>query len=166
MKKLFPIKFVFVLTVICSVIQDSRAHTFYEGISELSYNSRTHTIELVHRFTTHDVMLMLREVHGADVNPEQASFEAILKDYFERHFQLERAEQKLQLKWIGFESGINETTVYQELVGITSVSGLTVTNDLLSHFYSKQLNRLNYKDKITKGTLVFNKQNKTQTIIK
>lgn len=142
------------------------AHTFHEGMSSLTVNEKTGNLEIVHRFTTHDLIVMLSKITNTQVRLDDKNYETLLINYWEKHFSISQSNKNLTIDWIGIDKGINETTIYQEIKQINSLKNIKVSNNLLIDFYSQQINRLNYDDEAElKGTLIF-RQGETVHFIK
>jgi len=137
------------------------AHTYFEGISSMTVNQRSGNLEIVHQFTTHDLLVVLAQKYDQKVEIESANFEPLLKNYWLENFNLSKENQSLTIDWIGVEAGINLTTIYQEVQNLNNLSGLKVKHQILMDLHPEQINRLNFADGQEKGTKIFNRQNKT-----
>ncbi len=140
------------------------AHTFFEGLTEISYNARTDSTEIIQRYTTHDFEVLLAEKNQQKVSADQNDYENLLRRYTNRHFSLVKYQTPLKINWIGIEAGINETVIYQEIPGLKSLNQLTITNQMLIDFFPAQLNRVNYSMPDAKGTLIFTEDNTRQAL--
>jgi len=141
------------------------AHTYYQGITDISINKSEQRIEIVHRFTTHDLEILLSEKYNKKITADLADYSKYLKKYIQNSFELKKRRSLLKLEWIGIENGINETIIYQTVLGLNDLSKIIVNNYILTDFYPEQVNRVNYSDDRLSGTLIFDAKDQTQQII-
>jgi len=135
----------------------SYGHEFYQGLTRISYNPSTAKLEIIHRFTTHDLVTIISQIRGEKVSATQRKFPSWVIQYFNQHFSIRNGDTAVKLTMVGAEPGEETTVVYQIVEGQKHVSGLTITNDLLIDVFPKQINMLNYQDADTQGTLIFSK---------
>ena len=131
------------------------AHTYFFGITELSINPKSHKIEIIHQFTSHDVVNAITEQQQINFSPEHPKYEELIRDYFDQHFVLLKDNKELSLDWVGFEMQSGHIFVYQSSVNQNYLAGIVVKNDLLVDTYPKQVNTVNYQDTVVKGSLTF-----------
>lgn len=133
------------------------AHTYYEGLTDIKVNISERRVEIVHRFTTHDLEIFLSKNLNKSITADAPRYSGYLEQYINQSFTLKKEESILKLEWVGIENGISETIIYQVVSGLTDLSGVEVKNKILTGFYPKQVNRINYKDQKLSGTLIFEK---------
>lgn len=149
----------------CGVVANAASHTFFVGTTDISVNKYTGNTEIIHRFTSHDVEALLSDLHNLRVSADSERYLSLLKEYVEQRFWLKDQDNKrIKIGWIGIDPGINDTYIYQEIPGRTSLLGLTVHHQLLTDFFPKQKNRLNYESLKIQGSLLFD-QKANQLII-
>jgi len=144
----------------------SFAHTYFFGLTELSVNPRSKTIEIIHQFTAHDIENAIAESTQEHFSPEHPDYEHYLKVYLQRNFTLHHNKQIIPLHWVGFELVKGKLFFYQEAPFKKNLAGLVVKNNILTDTYSKQTNTLNYQDTAIKGSLTFTESLKVATIKK
>jgi len=132
------------------------AHTFFVGSTEILVNEHTKSVEVIHRFTSHDVEAMLSYQHQQRVDVESDEYLQMIRDYVAKGFSLTGKDGKeLPLAFVGIEAGINETFIYQEIEGITDIKGVVVNHHLLADYFLNQKNRVNFESSTVKGSLLF-----------
>ena len=135
------------------------AHKYFFGLTELSVNPNNQTIEIIHQFTAHDLENAIAEQKQEHFSPEHEKYDLYIKQYFDKHFQLDVHKKKISLTWVGLEIIKGKVIVYQEAPYKNKLLGIVVKNDLLVDTYSKQVNTVNYQDSVLKGSLTFTESN-------
>ncbi len=142
----------------------SQAHSYFEGLTDILINQNKNRLEVVHRYITHDLEVLLSERFDRQISADQDEFEVYLEKYINQNFYLELNKEKISLTWLGVEKGISETLIYQMNESITQLIGIEVHNEILTDFFPQQINRTNFKDGSISGTLIFNQQVKQARI--
>ena len=132
------------------------AHRFHFGISEMSENARTGSLEVVHTFMTHDVDDMLVSLHKRQIDLSQPEDEALLRAHVDEKFYVLGADGKrLPLKWVGMTVGVENVVVFQELEGGTLSKVARIHNEVLMDFLPRQVNTVNIKRDAAVVSLTF-----------
>ena len=131
------------------------AHTYFFGLTELSVNSRTQSLEVIHQFTAHDVENAIAVLTQERFSPEHKDYEKYIRSYFEKNFTLSKLDQEIPLHWVGLEVVNGNMYIYQEAPFKNFLSGIVVKNQLLVDTYTKQVNTVNYQDNKVQGSLTF-----------
>jgi len=132
------------------------AHTFFVGSTEILVNDNTKSIEVIHRLTSHDIQNMLVDINRERVDTDSKEYFKMVKDYVESGFNLRKPNgEALPLVLVGIEPGINETFIYQEVLGVTNIEKMIVFHQLLTDYFPNQKNRVNYQSDEVKGSLLF-----------
>lgn len=142
----------------------SSAHTYYQGLTDITVNKKENQIEIVHHFTTHDLENYLSDTSNQRIQADRSNYELLIKHYFAKAFQLAKLDQPITLEWVGMENGVNETVVYQVISGLHTLDGISIRNEVLMDYFPRQLNRVNYDDGELSGTLIFDGKAASQTI--
>ncbi|MCW8831939.1 MAG: hypothetical protein OQK09_14445 [Colwellia sp.] len=121
------------------------AHTYFFGVSELNYNSKSKHIEIIHQFTAHDIENTIAEIKQIHFSAEHPSYDKYIQAYFEKHFMLEQNNKAIKLNWIGFEIRRGQIFAYQESNSANFLADLVVKNTILVDTYTKQINTVNYQ---------------------
>ena len=147
----------FLILLLCGVAANAVAHRYFFSISDLSLNERTQSIEIIHQITAHDIdnaIAEQKQIHFSVAHPE---YEKYIRQYLDAHFALHYQEQTIILNWIGLEVSKGNIFIYQEAEFSHALTGLKITNSLLTEHYPKQVNTVNFNDKQIKGSLTFNR---------
>jgi hypothetical protein len=57
------------------------AHNFHAGITDISYNERTGSLELVHTYMTHDVEALLTNLYQRQFDLSDPEDQAVFREY-------------------------------------------------------------------------------------
>ena len=132
------------------------AHTFFVGSTEILVNEHTKSIEVIHRFTSHDLEAMLSDRNQVSVDADSEEYSKMVSDYVTNGFSLtDKDGKQLPLVLVGIEAGVNETFIYQEVEGLVTIKGVIVAHRLLTDYFPNQKNRVNFESPATKGSLLF-----------
>ena len=140
---------------------NASAHTFFIGSTEISVNEHTNSIEIIHQFTSHDLEAMLSDKYQQRINADSEQYLKLVQDYVEQRFTLfDNNGQRLTIEFIGVEAGINATYIYQEVLAKSNIKGVVIYHQLLTDYFPKQKNRVNFESKAIKGSLLFDGKTK------
>lgn len=141
------------------------AHRFHTGITDLSHNERTGSVEVVHTLMAHDVDALLALRGRRPVDVADADGEALLRAYIDEHFYLLGADgNRLPLKWIGLRAGVESVVVFQELEQSPLASVARVHNDILADFLPNQSNTVNIRTGSAIRSQSFTRKNSEQAL--
>ena len=152
-KHLLKLASVVILWAVASI---ASAHTYFFGMTDLTLNGSSKTIEIIHQFTTHDVENAIAEQQQINFSPEHKDYEALIQSYVEKHFSLQHLNKQVKINWLGLEVKSGNIYIYQEAPFESFLTGLLVKNDLLVNTYPKQVNILNFQGINIKGSITFN----------
>jgi len=162
-----------ILRLICAlalslylVVAPATAHTFFVGNSEILANEHTNSIEVIHRFTSHDLEALLSDRHQVRIYADSAQYLKLVELYVAKNFALIGANGRpLTLNFVGIEAGINDTYIYQEVPNSAVLEGVEIKHRLLTDYFPNQKNRVNFESKTGKGSLLFD-NNTVSAVIK
>lgn len=136
------------------------AHKYFFALSELTINSRTQQLEVIHYITVHDLENAIALAHDINFSPEHPKYESLIRQYIEQHFTISYQSNALELKYIGMELAQGKIVIYQKNQQQNFLTGLVVKNDLLINTYNTQINTLNYQHAATTGSLTFDNKHR------
>ncbi|WHI49274.1 hypothetical protein P3339_12330 [Microbulbifer sp. MLAF003] len=133
--------FSFLLVVTTSVIAlQANAHRYHFGLTSLSVNERTQTLEISHRFFVADIEKALSISAGKELNEAQQQME----NYVNSRFQVSQKNgDVLNLNWVGMEADVHDIWIYQEvpLVDLSSKK-LSIKQSMLMEIERDQVNTI------------------------
>jgi hypothetical protein len=138
-RKLFLV--VFAVTVAVPAI----AHQKQVAMTTVSFNQRTDSIEVIHRFYTHDTehAMSIISGHRVDIIMYQ-EIQDQFGEYVYSNFQLlDQDRNQLPLSLVGVEIDGHYIRVYQEAAIPDELTGLVVVNSSLLDLVPGQVNTVN-----------------------
>lgn len=139
-------------------IEPAMAHQQKETYSTLSFNTRSKSLEIVHRFYVHDAEHALGQMLGKKVDLiKDKKAQQAFGTYIDQHFQLKTlsAKQPLKIHFIGQEVEGRYLWVYQEVPQFTRQEtlhgqthlpkphGLKIKMNALQELWRRQVNQIN-----------------------
>lgn len=140
------------------------AHDYYVGLTDLSYSEEKQRLEIIHLYTSHDLEAILKTQHECEVTAEHPKFEVFVRRLIEQDFQLNLDAKKLNLEWVGFEFDYDKIVVYQEVAIPLTGKSLEIHHEVISNYFPRQVNTVNYQLGQNKGTLVFDQLKQSANI--
>ena len=138
------------------------AHRFHAGMTDVTHNPRSGSIEIVHTYMGHDIEPLLAELAGRQVDRAQPEAEAALRAYMDKHFYLAGADGKrLPLNWVGMSADADTVTVYQEVPANPLAAIVRVHDSVLMDVLPGQQNTVNIVG-ATRTTLTFDRGRQEQ----
>ena len=135
------------LALLLSVSTAASAHRFHFGMTDISYNPRTESTEIVHTYTAHDIDALLLNLYGRQFDLSDADDQAVLRTYVERHFWLAGKDgKKLPVTWVGMTADGPSIVIYQELAKTPLAAAATVHQGVLVDFLAEQVNTVNLSE--------------------
>ena len=130
------------------------------GVTTVTYNENTDSVEIIHRLHRHDAeQAMIQVIAEPGVDLMEVAVQARLALYAEAHFQIARVVdgqpgQALGLELVGAELDGDYVLIYQEYPGHLP-SEIAVRDDILRDLFPEQVNRVNITTATGTKTLVF-----------
>ena len=123
------------------------AHRFHFGMTDISYNARTKSTEIVHAYTAHDIEALLLTLHGRQFDLSEPQDQQVLRKYIESQFWLAGADGKrLPVKWVGMTIDAQSVTIYQELEKTPLSRTAVIRQGVLVDFLPEQVNTVNVNE--------------------
>lgn len=92
------------------------AHRFHAGMTDVSQNARTGSVEIVHAYMAHDLEALLAHLNKGQSDLTRPEDEAALREYMAQHFYLLTADNKrIPVRWVGMNASADMVLVYQEI---------------------------------------------------
>jgi len=135
-----------ILLALCAMCLylNAAAHRFHAGITDISYNERTGSTEVVHTYMAHDVEALLTELYQRQFDLSDPDDQAVLRKYVEKQFWLaDKDGRRLPLNWVGVTVDTDSVVIFQEAVRTPVVKVETIHDAVLSDFLPDQQNTVN-----------------------
>ena len=123
------------------------AHRFHMGITELAFNPRTKSTEIVHTYMAHDIEALLMNMYGRQFDLGDPEDQAVLRKYVEGRFWLQGQDKaRLPVRWVGMTVDSQSVVIYQELESAPLSKTATIHQGVLMDFLPEQVNTVNLND--------------------
>jgi len=123
------------------------AHRFHFGMTDISYNARTESTEIVHTYTAHDVDALLLNLYGRQFDLSDPEDQGVLRAYIERQFWLAGKDGKrLPVQWVGMTVDAQSIVIYQEVAGTPLTATAVIRQGVLVDFLPEQVNTVNLNE--------------------
>ena len=134
-----------ILMLLCAcVCVSASAHRFHAGLTDISYNARTGSTEVVHTLMAHDVEALLTALYQRQFDLSDPDDQAVLRKYVEKQFWLaDKDGRRLPLNWVGVTVDTDSVVVFQEAVRTPVANVETIHDAVLSDFLPDQQNTVN-----------------------
>jgi hypothetical protein len=134
----------------------AQAHNFHAGITDISFNPRSGSTEIVHTYMAHDVEALLTNMYQRQFDLSQPDDQAVLRKYLEQQFWLQGTDkQKLPLRWVGVTVDAQSVVVFQEAEHAPLSKTALVHDEVMTDFMPDQVNTVNVNDNGSIRTLGF-----------
>ena len=122
----------------------AQAHRYHAGITDMSFNARTGSTEIVHTYMLHDVEALLANLYQRQFDLQDPEDEAILRKYVEQRFYLLAPDKsRLPLRWVGLTVDTQSVIIYQEVEGASFDKIGAIHDEVLIDFLPDQVNTVN-----------------------
>jgi len=123
------------------------AHRFHMGITELAYNPRTKSTEIVHTYMAHDIEALLMTKYQRQFDLGDPKDQEVLRKYVDERFVLKgRDNARLQVEWIGMTADSQSVVIYQELKNAPLSKTAAIRHSILVDLLPDQVNTVNLND--------------------
>ena len=120
------------------------AHRFHAGITDISFNERSGSTEIVHTYMAHDVEALLTNLYQRQFDLSDPDDQAVLRKYLEKQFWLaDRDKRRLPLNWVGMTVDSESVTVFQEAPQTPASKVELIHDEVLIDFLPDQMNTVN-----------------------
>lgn len=136
-----------------------QAHQFHFGITDVSFNQKTGSTEIVHTYMTDDIEALLANLYQRRFDLSVPEDEAILRKYIEKQFWMQAADKRrLPIRWLGLTVGAESIVIYQEIENTPLGTAALIHDEVLIDFIAEQSNTLTVHDKGMIDTLIFDRK--------
>jgi len=120
------------------------AHRFHAGITDISYNEQTGSLEVVHTYMAHDIEALLANLYQRQFDLSDPEDQAGLRKYIDKQFWLmDKEGRRLPLSWVGVTVDADSVTVFQEAPRTPVAKIERIHDAVLIDFLPDQVNTLN-----------------------
>ncbi len=143
----------------------AQAHQFHFGITDVSFNARTGSTEIVHTYMSHDIDALLSNLYQRQFDLTRPEDQAVLRKYIEKQFWMQAADKaRLPVRWVGLTAGAESVVIYQEIENTPLSKTAAIHDAVLVDFIAAQSNTLTLHDDGMTRTLTFDRQRTDQDV--
>lgn len=139
-------------------------HKFYTSITQIEYNEKSRSYEIIMNVFWDDWEKALSEYHKKEIRLDMDGIEDFSLKYLESKFMFQHKAKVLKYKMIGLQQEKDIVKIYLELPSKFMKKGMYLKNDCLIAEFENQINIVNLKYKEQKQSLLFKEVNKNQQI--
>lgn len=122
------------------------AHRFHVGLTDISYNTRTGSTEVVHTYMAHDVEALLTNLYQRQFDLSQPEDQDVLRQYVDRQFWIANGKKdRLPLRWVGMTVDTDNVVIFQEAEQTPLAETRVVHDEVLIDFLPEQVNTVNLR---------------------
>ncbi|VXC59777.1 DUF6702 family protein [Massilia sp. 9I] len=134
------------------------AHRFHMGITELAFNQRTKSTEIIHTYMAHDIEDLLMNLYGRQFDLGDPEDQAVLRKYVEGRFWLQGQDKaRLPVRWVGMTVDSHSVVIFQELENAPLSKTVVIHQGVLIDFLPEQVNTVNLNNAGAVRSLTFTK---------
>jgi hypothetical protein len=120
------------------------AHRFHAGITDISFNEHTGSLEVVHTYMAHDVEALLTNLYQRQFDMSDPDDQAVFRKYLEKQFWLaDKDKRRLPLNWVGMTADSQNVVIFQEVVKTPAAKVEVIHDEVMTDFLPDQLNTVN-----------------------
>lgn len=139
-----------------SVVPAAKAHRQKMGLTEISVNEATGTLEIAHQFNIHDAEHALQIMLGAGADILQSDeMRRVFAQYVANHFRLTAPTGDLELTLLGNELEGSRLWIYQEVLNAPKHNTLQVRMTAIHDIWPDHVNLVNIRSDTGQQSLLF-----------
>jgi hypothetical protein len=120
------------------------AHRFHAGITDISFNEHTGSLEVVHTYMAHDVEALLTNLYQRQFDMSDPDDQALFRKYLEKQFWLaDKDKRRLPLNYVGMTADSQNVVIFQEVVKTPAAKVEVIHDEVMTDFLPDQLNTVN-----------------------
>ena len=119
-------------------------HPFYISVTEMSFNSKTKSLEISCKMFAEDLEDVLKQNYKVPVdldnNKTQPQNNKLINDYILKHFSINIDSKNEVLKFVGSEKESESVYCYFEILHVPAVKNIIINNTILQDYKQEQIN--------------------------
>jgi hypothetical protein len=152
-------------TLLLCVSTAAAAHRFHVGITDISFNARTGSTEIVHTYMAHDIEALLANLYQRRFDLTDPDDQDVLRNYVEQQFWVQaRDRRRLPVRWIGMTADARSVTIFQEAENTPLSQADVIHHAVMLDFLPDQVNTVNLNDTGTIRTFIFQHSSTEHTL--
>jgi hypothetical protein len=144
------------LAALLCVATTSSAHRFHAGLTDISFNARTGSTEIVHTYMAHDIEALLANLYQRQFDLTDPDDQDVLRKYVEKQFWLQAQDKRrLPVRWVGVTVDAQTVTVFQEAEKTRLSDAALIHDEVMIDFLADQVNTVNVSEGSAVRTFIF-----------
>lgn len=132
------------------------AHKFYTSLTQVEYNAKTHSAEVIMNLFTEDLETAVSNFHKKKIRSTDDDFKMLCYRYLDSKFGLQDSKNRvLKNEYVGLEFKRDMVSVYFEVKVAQGLKQVHLKQLTLLETYADQTNIVNVKAGSSKKSLVF-----------
>jgi hypothetical protein len=153
------------VAALCFCAGAASAHRFHAGLTDITFNERTGSTEIVHTYMAHDVEALLANLYQRDFDLGQQEDQDVLRQYVERQFWLQDQERhRLPVRWVGVSIDAQNVLIYQEVARTPLSKAAVLHDEVMTDFLPDQVNTVNVGGPARIRTFIFDSKTTEQPL--
>ncbi|WP_024768996.1 DUF6702 family protein [Aquimarina macrocephali] len=152
--------FLFVMSV--SLSSFKTAHKFYVSVTQVDYNEKQQSLQIVSRVFVDDIEELLKvrydESTNLDKDEESPGVDKNLTIYLNQKLQFVVNGEKVSFTFLGKEYEDDLIICYLEIENVTSLHTIEITNQVLMDLFEEQQNIVHVKKGNQRKSLILEKE--------
>ncbi|WP_395049576.1 DUF6702 family protein [Flavobacterium sp.] len=123
---------------------DSYFHPLHVSTTEISYNNKQKSVEILCKLFSDDFENALRKQNKTKIDLTGLTLhnemDLIIKKYIQNHLQITISDKKLEQNYIGYEIDREVVNVYLEIEPAKPFKNIKIDDSILCDFFEDQMN--------------------------
>lgn len=134
----------------------ANAHKFYTSLTQVEYNPKTQSAEVIMNVFTDDLELAISDHFKRKITSSDQEFNKLCYQYIDAKFQLKYLKnQSLRNEYVGLEIKRDMVSIYFEIKDLQGLSNSQLKQVILLESNNEQTNIVNIKHGKNKTSLIF-----------
>jgi hypothetical protein len=125
-------------------IKKVAVHPYYVSVTEINHNQKEKTLEITCKIFIDDMEDVLKLNFNTPVNlsdsKQQLKNDKLISDYIRKNLNIAPNQKTGNLEFVGYEKDSESVFCYFEMLNVSSIKSLQVSNSLLQDLTDKQIN--------------------------
>jgi hypothetical protein len=137
-------KIVLLLLLFIGVSSFTAFHKFYVSVTEIEYNEKAQSLQIISRVFTDDFENVLKKRYGKDLRLEEGNetpqIASFIQEYLEQKLQIKVDNKPVEIRYLGKEYENDVLLLYIEVPEIHAFQKIAVSNYVLMDLFQEQKN--------------------------
>ncbi|WP_034922552.1 DUF6702 family protein [Gillisia sp. CAL575] len=156
-------KIKFLLPIFCALMlmSFSVAHKFYVSVTEIEYNEKAESLQIISRVFIDDMEDLLQTRYDSKIrlgkSNETTEASTSINKYLKQKIEIQIDGKTMEVNYIGKEYEDDMLLLYLEVSNVSSFKKIEIKNAILTDMFSEQKNLVHVNYKGSTKSLILNK---------